>query len=112
MNNIIQQKLTREFEIEIKGPELKKKIEAIIIANAGIFKEEDRNDLFNLYRIAIVNGLITGIMSVTLTKIGENKTQWNSEITSPVGIKADVVVLAKMQDDFLTILSEGLPVKK
>src|SRR5258708_4148269 len=108
----MHQKLVREFEIEIKVPELKKKIEAIIIANTGIYKEEDRDDLFNLYRIAIANGLITGIMSVTLTKIGENKTQLNSEMTPPVGSKVDAVVLEKMQDDFLTILSEGLPAKK
>lgn len=104
----MQQNPTRELQLDYNINEIKEKIDAVIKASTGSYQKLDKNDILNTYRIATVSGLLSGILSVTLKRIDDNKTEWKSEIMNAVGSNAASAVLARFQDEFLTILSKAL----
>ncbi len=104
----MQQNPTRDLQLDFNISDIKQKIDAIIKASTGSYQQLDKNDILNTYRIASVSGMLSGIISITLKKIDENKTDWKSEIMNAAGSKADAAVLARYQDEFLKILSKAL----
>ena len=104
----MQQNPTRELHLDFSIVDIKEKINAIVQASVGSYQMLDKNDILHTYRIAAVSGLLSGIISVTLKKIDDNKTEWKSEIMNAAGGRADAAVLARYQDEFLTILSKAL----
>lgn len=104
----MQQNPTRDLQLDFNINEIKEKIDAVIKASTGSYQKLDKNDILNTYRIATVSGLLSGIMSITLKRIDDNKTEWKSEIMNAVGSNAASAVLARFQDEFLTILSKAL----
>src|SRR5215211_2385069 len=104
----MQQNPTRELHLDFSIVDIKEKINAIVQASVGSYQMLDKNDILHTYRIAAVSGLLSGIISVTLKKIDDNKTEWKSEIMNATGSRADAAVLARYQDEFLTILSKAL----
>ena len=99
---------SRELELDFNIDEIKMKIEQIVKASTGSYQILDKNEIFNTYRIASVSGLLSGIISITLTKVSDQKTIWKSETTNSVGSKAQSATLAKYQDEFLNILAKAL----
>ncbi len=104
----MQQNPTRDLQLDFNISDIKQKIDAIIKASTGSYQQLDKNDILNTYRIASVSGMLSGIISITLKKVDENKTEWKSEIMNAAGSKADAAVLARYQDEFLNILSKAL----
>lgn len=104
MEQIPSRDLTLEFNIEL----IKKSIEDIVKVSTGTYKHLDKNDVFGTYRISMISGMLVGIMSLTLKKIDDTSTQWVSQMTSASGNKVDPAILARLQDEFLNILSKAL----
>lgn len=104
----MQQNPTRDLQLDFNINEIKEKIDAVIKASTGSYQKLDKNDILNTYRIATVSGLLSGILSVTLKRMDDNRTEWKSEIMNAAGSNAAPAVLARFQDELLTILSKAL----
>ncbi|GAO44734.1 hypothetical protein [Flavihumibacter petaseus] len=98
----------RELELDYSLSEIKQKIDAIIEASVGSYLLRDKNEVFHTYRIAAVNGMLSGIMSITLKNSGENKTLFVTEIAPAAGAKVESATLGRLQDEFLNILGKAL----
>ena len=105
---MIQQNPTREVQLDFNINYVKEKIDAIVKVSTGSYLAQDKNDLLNTYRISVVSGILSGVMSITLKKVDDNKTEWKSETMNLAGGNTSQAILAGFQDEFLTILSKAL----
>ncbi len=110
-----QQIIEKELELNYSIDFIKSKIDLLIEVNKGNYQLSDKNDIFNTYRIAILSGLNAGILSITLTKVDNEKTNFKSQITRTSGASKRTdynPILTRLQDDFLKSLSEALSGKE
>jgi hypothetical protein len=110
-----QQLIEKELELNFSTEDIKSKIDKLIEVNKGNYQLKEKNDVFNTYRIGIVSGLNTGILTISLTSVDDGKTKFNTQITKAAGgvTKTDYnAILSRLQDDFLKVLSEALSGKE
>ncbi len=68
----------------------------------------DKNDVLNTYRIALVHGLNTAILTIQLNKVEENKTSCLFEIFNTVDSGIQPATLTGMMDKYLQLFTDLL----
>ena len=106
---MITQAPKRELDVDFSIIKIKATIDST--GNQPGIRIHSKNDLFNTYRISITKGFYSGFIDITLQKIDENKTHCLFQIFNAGGGTASPVILSRLQDSFLAILSKALLAK-
>lgn len=101
-------KVDKTLMINYPIQEVKGSIKSLSEASVTKYKMNSENDNFNIYRLAVSNGLNFLILDITLSPIDENKTELSLMITPAAGAIASTSILSGKLDEYLKYLSEEL----
>lgn len=101
-------KVDKTLIINYPIQEVKGSIKSLSEASVTKYKMNSENDNFNIYRLAVSNGLNFLILDITLSPIDENKTELSLMITPATGAIASTAILSGKLDEYLKYLSEEL----
>lgn len=100
---------SKSLQLDFSISDIKASIEKLVSSSNGKYRILDKNETFNTFRIgSSFNRLQSGIISITLKKNDEAKTDWKSDIVWNKGMEVTPGDLTRHHDEFLSYISKAL----